>query len=250
MRVKLYEVIQYWSKSLLRAVKEMLVRPASIGFKMGKIVFSLPNPSQIPDIFRDMVKDIMYFVFGFMVIYIQFKAILAIVMLFDFMFGTGLAKYANAVLKELIHFCYTSFMDGVKLMYRTGSYIFFGSDPIKKTETTADILCSDKRMWYVMRGFIDQVTQLLQPLWADFRNDEGVKLFSDKVENWWSDASAIWEKLRQMAGLVVEVVKKGAQFAAKAFVNVSRTIASCAKKYLPKPDIDMAAFADQIEANK
>ena len=65
---KFYEFIQYWSKSLLTAVKEMLVRPAGIGYKMGKILLSVTNPSQAPDIFSDMIKDIMYFLLGFVII--------------------------------------------------------------------------------------------------------------------------------------------------------------------------------------
>mgnify|MGYP001204754761 CR=1 FL=1 len=64
IRARLYQFIQNWSKSLLTALKEMLLRPAGIGFKMGKMLFSIPNPSQIPDIFSDMVKDILYFVLG------------------------------------------------------------------------------------------------------------------------------------------------------------------------------------------
>ena len=247
LRVRLYNFIQDWSLSLLTAVKEMLIRPAGIGFKMGKMLFSIPNPSQIPDIFHDMVKDILYFVLGFVIIYVQFKVLLATVMLFDFMFGTRMAEYVSVILKELIHFCYTSFMDGVKLMWRTVSYIFFGSDPIKKTETATDILRSDKRLWYVMRGFIDQMTQLLKPLWADFRNDEGVKPIFDTIESWWDEASAIWGWLKEMAGLVVEVVKKGAKFAGRAFVNLGKTIAGGAKQYLPSPTMpDFGAISDNI----
>ena len=194
-----------------------------------------------------MVKDILYFVLGFVIIYVQFKVLLATVMLFDFMFGTGMTQYVSVILKELIHFCYTSFMDGVKLMWRTVSYIFFGSDPIKKTETATDILRSDKRLWYVMRGFIDQMTQLLKPLWADFRNDEGVKPIFDTIESWWDEASAIWGWLKDMAGLVVEVVKEGAKFAGRAFVNLGKTIAGGAKQYLPSPTMpDFGAISDNI----
>lgn len=247
IRARLYQFIQDWSKSLLTALKEMLLRPAGIGFKMGKMLFSIPNPSQIPDIFSDMVKDIMYFVLGFVILYVQFKVLLATVMLFDFMFGTGMYEYVSVILKELIHFCYTSFMDGVKLMWRTVSYIFLGSDPIKKTETAKEILRSDKRLWYVMRGFIDQMTELLKPLWSDFRNDEGVKPIFDKIESWWSEASAIWEWLREMAGIVVEVVKTGAKAAARAFVNVGKSIAGGAKKYLPSPEMpDFEGITENI----
>ena len=39
LRVRLYNFIQDWSLSLLTAVKEMLIRPAGIGFKMGKCFF-------------------------------------------------------------------------------------------------------------------------------------------------------------------------------------------------------------------
>lgn len=247
IRARLYQFIQDWSKSLLTALKEMLLRPAGIGFKMGKMLFSIPNPSQIPDIFSDMVKDIMYFVLGFVILYVQFKVLLATVMLFDFMFGTGMTEYVSVILKELIHFCYTSFMDGVKLMWRTISYIFLGSDPIKKTETAKEILRSDKRLWYVMRGFIDQMTELLKPLWSDFRNDEGVKPIFDKVESWWSEASAVWQWLREMAGIVIEVVKTGAKAAARAFVNVGKTIAGGAKKYLPSPEMpDFEGITENI----
>jgi hypothetical protein len=246
VRVKFYEFIQYWSKSLLTAVKEMLIRPAGIGFKMGKILFSFTNPSQIPDIFYAMLKDIMYFVLGFVVIYVQFKALLATVMLFDFMFGTGMTEYVNAILKELIHFCYTSFMDGVKLIWRTVSYIFMGTDPIKKSDTATDILRSDKRLWYVMRGFIDQMTQILEPLWADFRNDEGVKPIFDKIGGWMSDISAVWEWLKEMAGIAVEIVVEGVKAGVKAFVDVGRAIAGGARKYLPKPDVDLNAIGNKI----
>lgn len=247
IRARLYQFIQNWSKSLLTALKEMLLRPAGIGFKMGKMLFSIPNPSQIPDIFSDMVKDIMYFVLGFVILYVQFKVLLATVMLFDFMFGTGMYEYVSVILKELIHFCYTSFMDGVKLMWRTVSYIFLGSDPIKKTETAKEILRSDKRLWYVMRGFIDQMTELLKPLWSDFRNDEGVKPIFDKVESWWSEASAVWQWLREMAGIVAEVVKTGVKAAARAFVNVGKTIAGGAKQYLPSPEMpDFEGITESI----
>lgn len=247
IRARLYQFIQNWSKSLLTALKEMLLRPAGIGFKMGKMLFSIPNPSQIPDIFSDMVKDIMYFVLGFVILFVQFKVLLATVMLFDFMFGTGMYEYVSVILKELIHFCYTSFMDGVKLMWRTVSYIFLGSDPIKKTETAKEILRSDKRLWYVMRGFIDQMTELLKPLWSDFRNDEGVKPIFDKVESWWSEASAVWQWLKEMAGIVAEVVKTGVKAAARAFVNVGKTIAGGAKQYLPSPEMpDFEGITESI----
>lgn len=247
VRVRLYRFIQDWSKSLLTALKEMLMRPAGIGFKMGKMLFSALNPSQIPDIFYAMVKDIVYFVLGFVIIYVQFKVIIATVMLFDFMFGTGMTQYVSVILEELMHFCYTSFMDGVKLMWRTCSYIFLGSDPIEKSDTATDILRSDKRLWYVMRGFINQMTQMLEPLWVDFRNDKGVKPVFDWLGERWGEASAIWGWLKEMAGLVVEVVKKGAKFAANAFFNVGKTIAGGAKQYLPSPTMpDFGAISDNI----
>lgn len=246
IRVRLYKFIQDWSKSLLSAVKEMLIRPVGIGFKMGKILFSLLNPSKIPDIFYAMVKDVMYFVLGFVIIYAQFKTLLATVMLFDYMFGTGMTEYVQVILEELIHFCYTSFMDGAKLMYRTCSYIFFGSDAIEKSDTATDILRSDKRLWYVMRGFINQMTQILKPLWTDFRNDKGVKPIFDTLGSWWAEASAVWEWLKDMAGIVVEVVVESAKAAGRAFVDLGKAIAGGAKQYLPKPDVDLSAIADKI----
>lgn len=247
VRVKLYEFIQYWSRSLLTALKEMLVRPAGIGFKMGKILFSFTNPAQIPDIMYDIVKDIMYFVLGFIILYVQFKMLLATVLIFDYMFGTGMSAYVKVILKELLHFCYTSFMDGVKLIGRTLSYLFFGADPIKKTDTVSDIMRSDKRLWYVMRGFISQIKQILKPLWADFRNDEGIKPLFDTVGGWMSEAQAVWTWLKESAGIVIEIVKKGAKFAAGVVIDLSKTIAGGAKQYLPAPEMpDFSAISDNI----
>ena len=218
----LHDFIRAWSKSLLTSLKDLLYRPAHIGLNIGKIFASITNPSKITEILSDMIKDVIFFTIGFLVALIQFKALAAMVLFFDLLFGTNMHSYVLVVLNEYVHFCYTSFMDGLKLIPRMLGYFFFGGSA--STKTGVELWRSDERLFYVVTSLVDMVRDLMEPIWDEIQNDTWIKPVISQVSSFFGSVYKIWEWLKESAGVVVEIVVETVKAAASAAVDLGKTI--------------------------
>ena len=217
-----HDFIRAWSKSLLTSLKDLLYRPAHIGLNIGKIFASATNWSKITEILSDTIKDVIFFTMGFLLALIQFKALAAMVLFFDLLFGTNMHSYVLVVINEYVHFCYTSFKDGLFLIPRMLGYFFFGGSA--STKTGVELWRSDERMFYAVTSLVDMVRDLMQPIWDEFQNDTWIKPVIAHMSSFFGSVYKIWEWLKESAGVVVEIVVETVKAAASAAVDLGKTI--------------------------
>ena len=232
-----YDFIKKWSKSLITSLKDLLIRPAGMGFKLGKMLLSVTNPGAIPGIMWDIMKDLIFFLMGFAVIWVQFKVLAAMVVFFDLTFGTDIRSYVLIILEEYTHFCYTAFMDGLKLIPRLIGYLCFGVDAPDGSQTAVELLRSDERLFYVATALIDQLKSIVRPLINDFKNDKWIKPVIDGTSNFFGSVYQIWLWLKESAGIVVEVVIKVAKAGAGVVVDLAKAIGTKGTKLLEAGNI-------------
>lgn len=232
-----YDFIKKWSKSLITALKDLLIRPAGMGFKLGKMLLSVTNPGAIPGIIWDIMKDLIFFLMGFAVIWIQFEVLSAMVVFFDLTFGTGIRSYVLIILEEYAHFCYTAFVDGLKLIPRLVGYLCFGIDAPDGSKTAVEILRSDERLFYISTAFIEQLKSIVRPLINDFKNDKWIKPVIDASSSFFGSVYQIWQWLKESAGIVVEVVVNVAKAGAGVVVDLAKAIGTKGTKLLEAGNI-------------
>lgn len=232
-----YDFIKKWSKSLITSLKDLLIRPAGMGFKLGKMLLSVTNPGAIPGIMWDIMKDLIFFLMGFAVIWVQFEVLVAMVVFFDLTFGTDIRSYVLIILEEYTHFCYTAFMDGLKLIPRLIGYLCFGVDAPDGSQTAVELLRSDERLFYVATALIDQLKSIVRPLINDFKNDKWIKPVIDGTSNFFGSVYQIWLWLKESAGIVVEVVIKVAKAGAGVVVDLAKAIGTKGTKLLEAGNI-------------
>ena len=232
-----YDFIKKWSKSLITSLKDLLIRPAGMGFKLGKMLLSVTNPGAIPGIMWDIMKDLIFFLMGFAVIWVQFEVLAAMVVFFDLTFGTDIRSYVLIILEEYTHFCYTAFMDGLKLIPRLIGYLCFGVDAPDGSQTAVELLRSDERLFYVATALIDQLKSIVRPLINDFKNDKWIKPVIDGTSNFFGSVYQIWLWLKESAGIVVEVVIKVAKAGAGVVVDLAKAIGTKGTKLLEAGNI-------------
>jgi len=233
-----YDFVKAWSKSIMTALKDLLIRPAGMGFKLGKIILSVTDPAAIPGILWDMLKDLIFFLLGFAVVWFQFEALSTMVVVFDLMFGTNIRSYVIIILKEYSHFCYTAFMDGLKLIPRIMSYVWYGPDPdLVETKTVAEILRSDERLFYIATSFIEHMKSIVRPLINEFKNDKWIKPLLNETSKFFGSVYQVWLWLKESAGIVVEVVINVAKAGGRVVVDLARAIGDGGAKLLEAGNI-------------
>jgi len=232
-----YDFIKKWSKSLITSLKDLLIRPAGMGFKLGKMLLSVTNPGAIPGIMWDIMNDLIFFLMGFAVIWVQFEVLAAMVVFFDLTFGTDIRSYVLIILEEYTHFCYTAFMDGLKLIPRLIGYLCFGIDAPDGSKTAVEILRSDERLFYVATALIEQMKSIVHPLVNDFKNDKWIKPVIDGTSSFFGSVYQIWLWLKESAGIVIEIVINVAKAGAAAVVDLAKAIGTNGTKFLEAGNI-------------
>ena len=218
----LFNFIKLWTRSALNVIKQVVLRPIKIGFKMLKVVSKglTLDFASVSEIIMSIMRDCTFLIFATFIMFIQFQCIEYSVMALDAILGSSYSEYVHTITSEYMNFLSSLIVDAFMLGPRILGYLIFGTDDLTGTETTKQILQSDMKLWYIVRGFMNQVFFIIKPVIKALTDSKAVRPFFEKGAWFYEKVSLIFNYLVKLASASIEAVVKTAAAGKKLLTMV------------------------------